>query len=567
MSESAHIGKADENMAHDEDAAINRVADNLDSTEPSSLAVEDLDNSAAPQTPSTDFLAEFIATENPRDAIGVWLRGMGRTEKPATVRLLVRTLNQDIARIDQLLTEQVNAIIHHPTFQKLEASWRGLSYMVRQAGEDEHSDVKIKVLNASWSELQRDVRRSNNTFDATTLFRLVYEGEFGLAGGQPFGALIGDYEICHKPSSEHPTNDLEILESIAQVAAASFAPFITGTSPELLGLDHYGQLERGIDIDQLFRGPDYVAWRRFRESPDAQFVGLVLPHVLMRNPYKKRSVSVRRHRCVDCKYSLPTDSVSQCPACGVSLARRSGKGIATEYLGFCFEEDVSGPTAERYLWGNAAYAFGAVLIRSFQDCAWFADIRGFNRDLAEGGLVTGLPVEHFGTDSFGVAPKMSVDVAISDMSEKDFGAAGLIPLSHCHDTEFCAFFSNWSVHQPKKYDEASATLNARISAMLQYVMCVSRFAHYLKVQMRDRVGSSSEALELQDRLTNWIYDYVTTDDHASPETKAKYPLQKAAVEVTPLPGAPGKYQCTMQLWPHYQLDELRMSVQMKTKLL
>jgi len=468
-----------------------------------------------------DRLDEFLAEPSPQKALLQWLTLRGL---PAGKHEIAQVLSGDIARLDQLITRQVNAILHHPRFQKLEASWRGLQYLVDQ-GENAEG-IKVRVLNVSWKELVRDVDQALE-FDQSHLFHKVYSEEFGMPGGEPFGVLLGDYEIWPAPCAEHPIDDVEALTKISGVAAAAFAPFIAGVHPAMFGVDDFSALGQPLNLSAAFEQLEYVKWRGFRENDDSRFVGLTLPRVLMRLPYED-------------------------------------DGSRTD--GFVYREDVAGPDRSKYLWGNAAYAFGAVLIRAYRDSGWLADIRGVRRDEVGGGLVTGLPVHSFSTDREGVATKCSTDMIISDFQEQGLSELGFIPLCHCADTEFSAFFATQSVQEPKKYDELEATMNARISAMLQYTLCVSLFAHYLKVVFRDSIGEFSSAGELQDQLQQWLAQYVCLDSQASREVKAELPLREAKVKIDPIPWRPGSYMCVARLWPHYDLDDLASTLTVKTEL-
>jgi type VI secretion system protein ImpD len=469
-------------------------------------------------------LDEFLGEPSPRKALLRWLAWGGPREERLSKDALVRLLGRDIARLDALLTRQVNAVLHHPRFQKLEASWRGLHYLTAQAEGSEN--VKIRVLNVSWNELSRDLERAIE-FDQSQLFRKVYSDEFGVPGGEPFGLLLGDYEIRPRPSAEHPVDDVAALGAISQVAAAAFAPFVAGVHPSMFGLDRFSELERPLHLAKTFDQLEYLKWNAFRQTEDARFVGLTLPRVLMRLPYEDDGTRVD---------------------------------------GFRFGEDVTGPDGQAYLWGNAVYALGAVVVRAFAETGWLAGIRGVERDALKGGLVPDLPVHCFSTDRHGVATKCSTDVVLSDFREQELSELGFIPLCHCADTEFSAFYSNQSVQIPKQYDEPAATMNARISAMLQYMLCVSRFAHYLKVAARDKIGSFVEAGECEDFLNRWLQQYVTSDSEAAPEVKAVYPLREASVRVRERSGKPGSYLCVAHLWPHYELDAATTTLRVTTEL-
>jgi len=469
-------------------------------------------------------LGRFLAEPSPERALLLWLGWTAPRGKPITRQDAAHSVSRDIARLDAILSRQVNAILHHPRFQRIEASWRGLRYLVEQAEEAE--DVKIRVLSVSWQELTRDVERAIE-FDQSELFRKVYGEGIDTPGGEPFGVLIGDYQIRPWPSAEHPSDDIGALTAISQVAAAAFAPFITGVHPAMFGLDDFSGLEQALNFPRTFEQLEYVKWKAFRDTEDSRFVGLTLPQALMRLPYEDDGSRVD---------------------------------------GFRFHEEVAGPSREKYLWGNAAYAFGAVLVRAFAQSGWLANIRGVERGMDGGGLVPGLPVHSFATDKLGVAFKCSTDVIITDQQEQEISELGFIPLCHCKDTEFSAFYTNQSAQKPKRYDELPATMNARISAMLQYMLCVSRFAHYLKVAARDKVGSFVEASECEDFLHTWLQKYVTSDSEADPDVKAEYPLREARVQVRNHPGKPGNYLCVAHLWPHFELDELNTTLRVTTEL-
>lgn len=452
------------------------------------------------------------------ESIPYWL-----TDQESAQESLARQLAFDVAQIDEIVNEQINAILHHPRFQKLEASWRGVEYIVDQAARSPDSGTKVRMLSITWKELSRDLTDSSKEWDQSALFKKVYEDEFGTPGGEPYGIIIGDYEIHPTPSKDHPYRDMDILESLAEIGAASFCPIICGTHPSMFGVDEFGTLEQTKDLAAGFREKEFTNWNSLRAQDSARYLGLALPRVLMRDSYELEI----------------------------------GDGLI-------FREDTSDPSGKNQLWGNAAYAYGEVVMRCFANYGWLADIRGTERDVEGGGLVTGLPVQYFATDALGVAPKSSTDVVITDLRESELTALGFLPLCHCHDTEYSAFYSSASIQQPKFYGaESVATVNAKISSMIQYVLCSSRFAHYLKVMARDRVGSVSDAEEMQRVLYRWISGYLSEPD-AKPESKARRPLRDAQVTVGEDPGNPGSFVCVFNLWPHYQLDDLAASLHLRT---
>jgi type VI secretion system protein ImpC len=423
-------------------------------------------------------------------------------------------INARMAQIDHLISLQLNEVLHHPDFQKLESTWRGLKYMLDQS---ETSDMlKIKILNCGKRELLRDLQRAPE-FDQSALFKKVYEEEFGVFGGAPFGALLGDYEFSKGPE------DLELLEKISNVASAAHAPFIAASSPELFNMESFTNLDAPRDIAKIFDTTEYAKWKSFRQSEDSRYVALTLPHILMRLPYGKDNVQIE---------------------------------------GFNYEEAVDGTDHSKYLWGNAAWALGARLTSSFAQFSWCASIRG----VEGGGLVEGLPAHTFRTDEGDVALKCPTEIAISDRREKELADQGFAPLVHCKGTDYAAFFSVQSAQKPKLYDKEAANANARLSAQLPYILAVSRFAHYLKAMMRDKIGSFMSRTECERFLNQWIINYVTPDDSASASVKASHPLREASVEVSEVPGKPGVYRAVAFLRPHFQLDELSVSLRLVAEL-
>jgi type VI secretion system protein ImpC len=419
-----------------------------------------------------------------------------------------------IAQIDHLVSIQLNEVLHHADFQKLEGSWRGLKYLMDQSETGEK--LKIRVLNVTKKELLRDLQRAPE-FDQSALFKKVYEEEYGVFGGAPFSALLGNYEFGRGPE------DVELLEKISNVAAAAHAPFLTGTDPTMLNMDSFSSIDAPRDMAKIFDSADYAKWKSFRQSEDSRYVGLCLPHILMRLPYGKNGASVE---------------------------------------GFNYEEAVDGSDHNKYLWGNAAWALGARLTGAFALYGWCAAIRG----VEGGGLVEGLPTHTFTTDDGDVALKCPTESPITDRREKELADLGFIPLLHCKGTDYAAFFSVQSTQKPKLYDKDAANANARLSTQLPYILAVSRFAHYMKVMMRDKIGSFMSRSECETYLNTWILGYVVSIDNVAAEIKAKKPLRDAKVEVVEVPGKPGAYRAVAYLKPHFQLDELSVSLRLVADL-
>ena len=480
-------------------------------------------SSGPPRLPA-GVLEKFLGESDAIEAIKLWRNESGIRGKIRTVPQLLRLLNRDIARIDRLLNAQVNAIIHHPRFQKLEGTWRGLHYLTKQVEDD--ANVKIRVLDLSWKELTRDMERAME-FDQSQFFRKVYNEEFDTSGGEPYSVLLCDHEVRLRPGPGAPTDDMETLKSVMQISAASFAPFITAADPTMFGLESFTELQRPMNLPRMFEQQDYIRWNSLRKQEDSRFLGMVMPRILMREPW-------------------PDDG--------------------TRSDGFRFQEDTSDPDLKGHLFGNAIYALGGVMVRAFCRSGWLADIRGVRRDYEEGGLVTDLPHHHFGTDTKGIASRSSTDVMLTDRQEAELSELGFTALSSCADSPYSAFHSTPSLQSPTVYDTEEATVNARLSSMMHYMLCVGRIAHYIKVLGREKVGSFSEPEDCQEYLNNWLQKYVTYDADASEEIKAQYPLRAAEAEVKEIPGKPGCYYTTINLQPHYQLDDMVSAVKLTTEL-
>ncbi|MFZ6674172.1 type VI secretion system contractile sheath large subunit [Undibacterium sp. Xuan67W] len=428
---------------------------------------------------------------------------------------LSATIDARVAELDRLISRQLSAVMHAPEFQKLEGSWTGLNYLVKNTATG--TSLKIKLLNATKRDLVKDFQ-SALEFDQSAMFKKIYEEEFGTFGGAPFGALLGDFEITRQPE------DMYFVEQMSHIAAAAHAPFISSASPELFGLETYSDLGKPRDLSKVFDTVEYAKWKSFRESEDSRYVGLTLPRFLGRLPFN------------------PVD------------------GATVE--GFNFVEDVDGTDHHKYLWCNAAYAFGTKLTKAFEDFGWCAAIRG----VEGGGLVEGLPTHTFKTDEGEVALKCPTEIAITDRREKELSDLGFISLVHCKNTDYAAFFGAQSAQKAKKYNTDSANANAVLSAQLQYIFAVSRIAHYMKAMMRDKIGSFAAASNVEDFLNRWLTQYVLLDDNASQEQKAQFPLREASVQVSEIPGRPGVYRAVSFLRPHFQLDELSVSLRLVAEL-
>ena len=430
---------------------------------------------------------------------------------------VVKSIEEMIAAIDRKLSDQVNQILHHEDFQKLEGAWRGLHYMVSNTETDEQ--LKIRVMSISKADLGKTLKRYKGAnWDQSPLFKKLYEEEFGQFGGEPFGCLVGDYHF------DQSAQDVELLAEMAKISAAAMAPFITGASPTLMQMDSWQELANPRDLSKIFTTPEYAAWRSLRESDDAKYLGLAMPRFLSRLPYGAKSNPVEE---------------------------------------FNFEEDTGAADSSKYTWANAAYAMATNINRSFKEYGWCSRIRG----IESGGAVENLPTHSFPTDDGGVDMKCPTEVAIADRREAELAKAGFMPLIHRKNSDFAAFIGAQSLQKPTEYDDPDATANANLAARLPYLFSTARFAHYLKCIVRDKVGSFKGRDEMASWLTNWVTQYVDGDPiNSSEDTKARKPLAAAEVVVEEDPANPGFYNSKFFLRPHYQLEGLTVSLRLVSKL-
>ena len=430
---------------------------------------------------------------------------------------VLKTIQSLIASIDQKLTQQINQILHHADFQKLEGAWRGLHHLVTHTETDEM--LKIRVMNISKQELGKTLKKYKGTaWDQSPFFKKLYEEEYGQFGGEPYGCLVGDYHF------DHSAPDCEMLSQIAQIAAASHAPFISGAAPSTLQMDSWQELANPRDLTKIFQTPEYASWRSLRESEDARYIGLTMPRFLSRLPYGAK-----------------TNPVSE----------------------FEFEEETEGQDHSKFAWANSAYAMATNINQSFKAFGWCSRIRG----IESGGAVEGLPVHTFPTDDGGVDMKCPTEIAISNRREAELAKNGFMPLVHRKNSDFAAFIGAQSLQKPAEYDDPDATANANLAARLPYLFATCRFAHYLKCIVRDKVGSFKERDDMQKWLQKWVLQYVDGNPaHSSEATKAMKPLAAAEVQVEEIEGNPGYYSAKFFLRPHYQLEGLTVSLRLVSKL-
>src|SRR5438552_4137530 len=430
---------------------------------------------------------------------------------------VTKTISAIIAEIDRKLSEQINFIMHHEDFKALEGTWRGLHHLVNNTETDE--TLKIRVMNVSKNDLKKTLKKFEGTaWDQSPIFKKLYEDEFGSPGGQPYGALIGDYYFDHSPE------DVKMLGNIGQISSAMHAPFIGAAAPSILGMDSWQELSNPRDLTKIFQTAEYASWRSLRDSEDSRYIGLAMPRFLSRLPYGAKTVPLEE---------------------------------------FAFEEDTEGADHNKYTWSNAAYAMGVNITRAFKLYGWCARIRGTE----SGGMVEGLPVHSFPTDDGGVDMKCPTEIGITDRREKELADCGFMPISHWKNTDFAVFVGAQSLQKPIEYDDAVATSNARLAARLPYLFASCRFAHYLKCMVRDKVGSFKERSDMERYLSDWIMGYVILNPEAAGETaRASKPLAGAEVKVEEVEGNPGYYSAKFHLRPHYQLEGVSVTMSLVSRL-
>lgn len=434
---------------------------------------------------------------------------------------VTRTVRAGIAAIDDVVSTQLAAVMHNPEFQQLEGTWRGLNHLVMNS--ETSAQLKLKVLNCGKRELFKDLDKAVE-FDQSQMFKKMYESEFGTPGGEPYGALIGDFEFTNHPE------DVDLLGKMSNVAAAAFCPFISAGSPNLFGFDGWTELTKPRDLEKIFDTVEYTKWRSFRDSEDSRFVTLTMPRTLARLPYGENTKPVEEFNYEEVRLGGANQAVSV--------------------------------PHDQYCWMNSAYVMGTRLTDAFSKYGWCTAIRG-----AEGGgKVEGLPAHVFQSDDGDADLKCPTEVGITDRREAELSKLGFLPLCHYKNTDYAVFFGAQTTQKPKKYDRPEATANAAISARLPYIMATARFAHYLKVIARDKIGSFMEVEDCQAWLDRWITNYVSADPKPSQDAKARYPLREAKVQVKEIPGQPGSYNAVAWLRPWLQLEELTTSLRMVARI-
>ena len=430
---------------------------------------------------------------------------------------VLETIEGMIARLDEKLSLQLNEILHAPEFQQLESAWRGLNYLIFNSETD--ATLKIRVLNISKIELRKMFTTYKGAaWDQSPLHKKLYEEEYGVLGGYPYGCVVGDYYF------DHSAGDVQVMSGLARVASAAHAPFFAAAAPTLMGLDSWRELTNPRDLGTVQETPDFASFKSLRASEDARYLALCLPRVLSRLPYGAKTV--------------PAED-------------------------FAFEEQTDGHKGNRYAWMNAAFTMGVNINRAFKEYGWTARIRG----VASGGEVESLPVHTFPSDDGGIDMKCPTEIAIGDRREAELSKLGLMPLLHRKNTDKAAFIGAQSLYRPKKFVDDEATASDNLSSRITYMFIVSRFAHYLKVMVRDMIGQTKEKEQLEDELQSWINKYVDPQPLVSDErTKARKPLAGASIKVEEDIENPGYYKTIIKLRPHYQLEGMDIGISLVSRL-
>ena len=420
----------------------------------------------------------------------------------AEARVTQGLVDEMITNLDQKLSAQMDAILHHTDFQKLESSWRSLKYLVDKT--DFRENIKIEMLNVPKQALLDDFEDAPE-IPKSGLYKMVYTREYGQFGGQPYGLMVGNYEFG--PGSQ----DIRLLQNMASVATMAHAPFVAAAGSEFFGLDSFAGLPNLKDLKSIFEGPQYIKWQSFRESEDARYVGLTLPHFLLRLPYGQTTKPAKT---------------------------------------FNYNEDVTGGD-QGFLWGNAAFAFASRITDSFAKYRWCANIIGPQG----GGAVEDMPIYQY--EAMGeLQTKIPTEVLISERREFELAEEGFIALTMRKGSDNAAFFSANSAQKPKRFADTAegkaAESNYKLGTQLPYMFVVNRLAHYLKVIQRENIGTWKERVDLERELNNWIRQYVADQENPSPGVRSRRPLRKAEITVSDVAGDPGWYRVDMKVQPHFK---------------
>jgi type VI secretion system protein ImpC len=459
-----------------------------------------------------DLLSESSADERLARAMGVFMKLVGEASKPVD-RLDKSLLDFHIGQLDEQISRQLDAVMHTPAFQALEARWRGVKFDV--ARTDFRRNVRIELLDLSKEALMRDFEDTPEIIQSG-LYRHTYIDEYDTPGGQPISALISDYEFTNSPQ------DIALLRNVSKVSAAAHMPFIGSVGPKFFGKETMEEVAAIQDIANYFDRAEFIKWKSFRDTDDARYVGLTMPRVLGRLPYGPDTNPVRS---------------------------------------FNYQEEVKGPDHDRYLWVNASFAFAANMVRSFMDNGWCVQIRGPQA----GGKVEDLPLHLYDLGT-GYQPKIPTEVLVPETREFEFANLGFIPLSFYKNHDFACFFSANSAQKPVIYETKEATANSRINARLPYIFLLSRIAHYLKLIQRENIGTTKDRRLLELELNNWIKGLVTEMKDPGDELQSSHPLREAKVTVEDIEDNPGFFRVKLFIVPHFQIEGMDIGLSLVSQM-
>lgn len=452
------------------------------------------------------------------------LEKLNFTDTKEIKRTLGNIINFLICDIETIITSYLNSVLCHPTFEKLEASWRGLKYLIDYGCLS--SGIKVRVLNVKWAEISEDLTGALE-FDQSQLFKKIYEKEFGTAGGEPYGILIGDYHLNLIPSPKHRKSDLEALRLFSGIAAASFAPFITSLTPASFGLESFEDFQYMEDLNEVLKQGEYRRWTLLRNEEDSRFIGLVLPHILLRKPYQG-TLDFFVHRANQQNGPYPYSN---------------------------------------YLWGNACYSFAVVVMRAFYESGWFFVNEGGEAEIQYNGLIDGPLSAFYEVEEEELIYKPVVDVLIMTKTAKLLEEAGFMVLSAQKNLPYSLFYNYPSIQKPKKYNKIVASNNAKLSSMLNNIISVSRFSHYIKVSIRDKIGKFITPQELEIYLQNWLLKYTSSQSEITAGFIFKYPIRAFNINVSQIQGQPDNFYCVLQLELQNEIDQIITTFILKFNIL
>lgn len=457
-------------------------------------------------------LAEARANERIGAALGFFIDSLLASEHRAE-KIDKVMLDGYIAEIDRTISRQLDAVLHHPSFQQMESSWRSLRFLVDRA--DFRKNVRIDLLDISKEDLAEDFEDAPETIQSG-LYKHVYTEEYDTPGGEPYAAIVSSFAF------DNSAADITMLQELSKVSSSCHCPFLGSVTPRFFGKDDVQDLTRIEDLRTYMERSEFLKWNAFRQTEDARYVGLTLPRFLLRLPYGTDTVPVKQ---------------------------------------FAYEEGVTGSDHEKYLWGSAAFAFAANMMRSFVDNGWCVQVRGPEA----GGRVDDLPV-HFFDVGKGAQMKIPTEILIPETREFEFAREGFIPLSFYKNRDYACFFSANSTQKPQEYDNPAVTANMRINARLPYIFLVSRIAHYLKVIQRENIGSTKSKRVLHEELNDWISGLVTEMNDPGPDLIATHPLKEAHVEVNEVEDNPGFFAVSLSVIPHFQIEGIDINLSLVSQM-